>query len=708
MNRSSAVFIAACLAPLTICVPRSMCQESGSPASPPATRPASGETVLEEVTVYGESEEEGKVQKQFLPAVEGVRIFAGKRATVIDLDALPKVQANNYRQALALTPGLLYSEETTPLVSLGYRGIGDPHRSQFIQVLKDGIPIHADPFGYPEAYYTPPLDVVDRIEFIRGGAALMYGTQPGGALNYVTNMPATDDPLAFRTQNIFGSDNLFSSYTAVDGTSGKIGYLGYYNHRESDGFRHANSDYTLDGAHGKLVFNVSDKTRWILALDFYEEEHGEPGGLTAAQYAADRNQTTRPNDRFEMTRNAASLELQHEFQPGFDLNVKTWGGYYDRYSKRQIIGTNTNNIEQQEFYTFGIEPRLRYDWTGWGAENTFTGGVHFYTLDSPRSDKRGATATASDGVLRRYSQRDVNYFSVFAENKFTYDRFSVTPGVRMEFLDQDVTTTNLAAPLGIFSKENSAVEPLFGIGFDYDLENDTDLYANISQGYRGAIFTESVIPAPGATIEGDIDPSTSWTYELGWRGTPQDWLTFDTSVFLVDLDNRFGVINNTLQSVGRSLNFGWDLAVQADLIGAWDEAHGTRLADTWGSLSFYTSLTLLDAELHGGPNDGGTPQYAPDYLLRSGLIWTKDDRVKLSMLGTFLDDHNAQDSGAAAFAIPAYMTWDLTAEVKVTDNFTVMAGINNLFNEDYYARVRSDGIDPAYERNFYLGGSLSF
>jgi outer membrane receptor protein involved in Fe transport len=54
------------------------------------------------------------------------------------------------------------------------------------------------------------------------------------------------------------------------------------------------------------------------------------------------------------------------------------------------------------------------------------------------------------------------------------------------------------------------------------------------------------------------------------------------------------------------------------------------------------------------------------------------------------------------------MTWDLTAEVKVHKNLTLMAGINNLFDESYYARVRNDGIDPAYGRNFYLGGMVSF
>jgi outer membrane receptor for Fe3+-dicitrate len=103
--------------------------------------------LLDTLTVYGESENDSIIQNPFPEGVEDNRIFSGKRATVIDLDALPKVQANNYRQALSMTPGLLYSEETTPMVSLGYRGIGTPERAQFLQVLKDGIPIHSDPFG---------------------------------------------------------------------------------------------------------------------------------------------------------------------------------------------------------------------------------------------------------------------------------------------------------------------------------------------------------------------------------------------------------------------------------------------------------------------------------------------------------------------------------------------------------------------------------
>jgi len=53
--------------------------------------------------------------------------------------------------------------------------------------------------------------------------------------------------------------------------------------------------------------------------------------------------------------------------------------------------------------------------------------------------------------------------------------------------------------------------------------------------------------------------------------------------------------------------------------------------------------------------------------------------------------------------------WGLTVEAKVyKDSVTVNAGINNLFDEDYYARITNTGIDPAARRNFYGGVAMKF
>ncbi len=179
---------------------------------------------------------------------------------------------------------------------------------QFTQVLKDGIPIHADQFGYPEAYYTPPLDTVDRMAFFRGGAALLYGPQPGGAINYVTNRPRTDVQLAGGTSHTFGTDDYYSTFNYLEGTSGRLGYYGYFNHRQGDGFRSANSDFELFAGNIKLVLDGSTDSRWILSLEGYEEEHGEPGGLTfengpgRINYNANRDGASRLFDRFELKR----------------------------------------------------------------------------------------------------------------------------------------------------------------------------------------------------------------------------------------------------------------------------------------------------------------------------------------------------------------------------------------------------------------------
>jgi len=678
---------------------------------------------LPTVVVTGESEGDAKIQPAFLPAVEGTRIYSGKKTTVLDLDALPTIVNNNYRQALSLTPGLLLSEETTPLVSIGYRGLA-PHRAQFMQVLKDGIPIHADMFGYPEAYYTPPLDTVDRLEFIHGGASLMYGPQPGGALNYVTHLPSRATKFSGGSSQIFGSDGLYSTFNYATGTEGRVGYYAYFNHRQADGFRAANSDVSLYTGSVKLVLDADTDSRWIFAFDGYQEEHGEPGGLSVApgaslaSYTADRTATTRLFDRFRLERFAPSLAWERDFSEGTKLELKAWGGYYSRYSKRQggggfgtVAAGAGNAIESQEFYTAAAEARLRHDWTLGEHTHTFAGGVMLYHLDSPRVDKAGATPAAEDGAVTRDTDRSMFYAPVFLENKFTFDKLSITPGLRIENIVQNVreniNTAKAPGTLGV--KDEHSFVPLVGIGLEYELKPKVSAYANVAQSYRPAVFTEAVPTGGGAVVNSDLAEGSSWQYEIGLRGNPQPWLTWDTSLFYLDFDNQIGAVGATVQNVGRAIHQGWEGAVELDLVGLYDQVNKSDAADRWGSVSLYGNVMLLDAAFKGGANNGKAPQHAPEHLLRTGVNYRWRDRAKVSFLGTFVDDHFADDANTAAFQVPAYMTWDLTAEIKVwKESVSLVAGINNLFDEDYYSRIRGDGIDPAYGRNYYLGVSVKF
>src|SRR3989338_1046620 len=99
---------------------------------------------------------------------------------------------------------------------------------------------------------------------------------------------------------------------------------------------------------------------------------------------------------------------------------------------------------------------------------------------------------------------------------------------------------------------------------------------------------------------------------------------------------------------------------------------------------------------------GKIPQYAPDYIMKGGVAYEYKDKAKIQLAGTFLDDHFGDDSNTEQRVIPSYKVWDLTAEVKIyKDTVSVFVGINNIFNEHYFARVTSTGIDPADGRNYY-------
>jgi Fe(3+) dicitrate transport protein len=693
---------------------------------------------LEEQQVVGQREQE---IPRFLPDVKGAEIFSGKKTTVIDPEEPPKIVNDNYRQVLSRVPGLILSEESTPLVSIGYRGL-DPHRTQFTLVLKDGIPIPADMFGYPENYYMPPIDSIENIEFIHGGAALLYGPQPGGALNFITKKPNPYRMFSLYSNQSFGSDNFYSTYNAVSGTVDKLGYYAYYYQKQGDGFREANSDFALYSGSMKATYLLNDTNRLLLAFDGYNEGHGEPGGLrlteapNAVLYQVDRNATSRFFDEFALERYIGWGIFESDLSNDTLLRTAMWGGRYTRNSYRQRGGgfgtlpsgptAETNQIELQRFNTFGLDTRVRHNWSMWNETHTLTAGITYYHSDSPRTDKRGAAPDARDGQVRNESSRQTNYGAIFAENRFVWGDFQFIPALRLENYAESVKETvnvdkqQQGVPLA--DESNYDFQPLFGIGAVYTLLPTIETYANISSAYRPQIYAQAVPTSPTTIVVGNLDPSISYQYEIGFRGYPMPWVYWDTSFFYLEFDDQIGTValpcnpnctpsepTTEIRNVGKSRHYGWELATEVGALGLYDYLNGTSLATHYGDLSLFGNLMLLDAEFVAGPFDGKTPAYAPDYLVRAGFQYLYPDLAKASLFTTAVANSYADDNNTPAFFIPAYNVWDLTLEANVYgETVALYAGVNNIFNENYYARIRSDGIDPAYRRNYFGGFKVYF
>ena len=725
-----------------------------------ALNSATEATEAESVVVTG-SFDIFPVEYPALPPVEGTRINAGKKTSFVKPEEFPVFSNNDYREVTATTPGIIVSEEpSSPIINFGYRGL-DSQRSEFIQVLKDGVSIKNEQFGFPETHYTPILDAVERIEFIRAGAALQFGPQPGGAINFIMKMPRRDAPFHFLTRNVFGSDEFYRNYTAIDGTTGALGYYAYYDHRQTEGFREANSDYHVNAGSLRLVWDVTDDSRFILTLDAYDEEHGEPGGLRRREavnppnsvfYEDGRNATTRFFDRFELERYYATLEYQKMFSERTQLDIKAFGGYLSRFSKRQRGGgfgtlpsgpdADTDSVQLREDYTEGVDARLRHDYGLLGDISTFTGGVYFYHA----LQDRGQTPDADSGMLRNLNTGETWDGAIFAENRFHFGRLSIVPGMRLEFLnqsvDEELNVAKTAAGEPLASQSDFSFVPLFGLGASYVLVEGqqivpappvaggkgtetknplppvitaggpprAEVYGTVSQAYRPRTYGELVPTGASTVVNADLKEGKSLQFELGLRGKPLPYLNFDISGFYFTFDDQVGDISlpngfTSTGNVGDARYFGLEAAGELDVLGFING--GAR--NPWGALSIYGNITLLDAEFTSGPNKGLVPTYAPDYQLKTGAIYRYRDVVKVAFLGTIVADHFGDANNTFERAIPAYKVWDLTAEVKFWNGrLGVFAGIKNLFNEDYWGEVRDEGIVPAYPRNYYGGVEFFF
>jgi outer membrane receptor protein involved in Fe transport len=167
------------------------------------------------------------------------------------------------------------------------------------------------------------------------------------------------------------------------------------------------------------------------------------------------------------------------------------------------------------------------------------------------------------------------------------------------------------------------------------------------------------------------------------------------------LPNGFTSTSN----VGDARYIGFEAATELDLLTLING--GTP--SPYGNLMLYGNVTLLDAEFTSGPNKGNTPAYAPDYQVKTGVIYSYKDTFKVALLGTLVDNEFGDDGDSFEGFIPAYNVWDLTAEFKFWKGRAgVFAGIRNLFDEDYWGEVREEGIMPALPRNYYGGFEFFF
>jgi Fe(3+) dicitrate transport protein len=237
------------------------------------------------------------------------------------------------RQVLAKVPGIHIWESDPSGIQIGIAARGlSPNRSWEFNIRQNGYDIAADPFGYPEAYYNPPLQSVQRIEIVRGQGALQYGPQFGGMINYIIKNGADiKKPFELESQQSFGSFGLRNSFNAIGGKKGKINYYTFYDQRNGEGWRQ-NSNFYSKAAFGTITYHISPALSLSVEVMQSNIRSQQPGGLTDQQLANDSRQSGRARNWMDITWTTPAIILNYQINDQTRWNTKLFGTIGDRNS----------------------------------------------------------------------------------------------------------------------------------------------------------------------------------------------------------------------------------------------------------------------------------------------------------------------------------------------------------------------------------------
>ncbi len=700
-----------------------------APAQQAASSATKSSTELAPVDVHAESWRETLKAKleHMLPEVDGTKITVTKKTTVTHLADQPTVIGNNLDQLLARSPGVQVSQQPTPTqFNLSYRGLGNPQESEYVLAMQDGIPLESDWIGFPTLYAMPLSQSLSEVELIRGGSSLLYGPEPAPVINLVSRRPAPGAPFAASSEQVIGNHGLYSSYNAVEGSSGRWTYRADAAYVGSDGSR-PNAGSQTRQADLYVGYRPDDQQLWWLDVHAIDAASGDAGRLGYPQWQANPRATPTPTNRDWVGRDQLVLGHRREFGDGWLFEGKLWFAYQDLASRSasgalapQPPPTSTT-LQDEQFRTGGADLRLRRKW---GKGNAFTVGTTLFHGDDPfrqwTSSDLYADRYDRSGTPRLRQSRSSDYVAVFAENVFRLPhRFHVVPSVRLEHervaVDESVRPPFLSRPL--IHEADARTVPLFGLGIGNDFGHGNETYFNVSQGWRPLRYFDMASPFANIVPGNAPDPSKSLSYELGVHGVPVTGLYYDVSVFQIDFRNRIEAQHINATDVievnsGDTRSRGFEGQLNYDFLAR------TALAEHGEHLEAFISASLLHARFTASAIPGQVglvPAYSPRYLVKAGITWRVEQRLKLSLTAVssaaqyWQDSDQSRGSGDSYLParIPAYTVLDLAGDWQLNRHLTLLAGVSNLADRRYYDRVWQTGLEPALGRSWYAGVRLA-
>ena len=694
---------------------------------------------LQEVTVTAEKDNTFGISR--LNNVEGTTIYAGKKTEAIYLNYLnANLASNNSRQIFAKVAGINIFENDGAGSSIGIGGRGlNPNRISNFNTRQNGYDISADALGYPESYYVPPSEAIERIEILRGAASLQFGTQFGGMINYKFNDPSPKK-IALHSRQTLGSFNFFNSFNQLSGTVKKITYSTFYDYKHYTGWR-PNAELNSHTAFFQLGYHVNERIFIKAEYTHLNYLNQQPGGLTDKQFLKDATQSNRTRNWFKVNWNLYNINTDFKLNDRTRINVLVFGVYAGRdaigtleRTDRQEDTSKNRNLLSDVYNNFAAEIRLLRRYTFLKKQSNFLIGVRAYKGittrqqgEADKTNKPNFIFLNPDNLENSSYQFPSTNFAAFSENIFQLtSKWNITPGIRWEYiqtnsngyyrlLNKDLAGNILLDKKIEDSRSSTRSFVLLGIGSQYKITKGIELYANFSQNYRSINFNDMRVVNPNFQVDPNLKDESGFTADGGVRGAIKNLLYFDVSGFLLKYNNRIGTVLKVDSSTYQIVRYRTNVSDSKNIgIEAFAELDWLKLfrKNTKHKLSTFVNSSFIDAIYVSSQQNGFNNkkvEYVPKFIIRTGITYGyKKFGITCQYAYTgeqFSDATNAKSTPSAIYGvIPAYSVVDLSVNY-IYKFIGINAGINNVLNAAYFTRraegYPGPGIIPSDPFNVY-------
>ncbi|MDO9006447.1 MAG: TonB-dependent receptor [Aquabacterium sp.] len=368
--------------------------------------------------------------------------------------------------------------------TLDLRGYGDTASANTV-VMVDGIRVSENEL-VTARLSSIPVDEIDRIEIVRGGASVMWGEgATGGVINVIRKRQASAGNRArlegsvasFRGKEVVASAAHQSGILVVDGAAKSI---------RSDGYRDRNR-FEQDVRGFGLQWTTE---AWSQRLRVQQESQFAqlPGTLTFAQWRSNPRQAGKPSDFGGTDETRLSSHTEFRF--------KAWTAQLDLSSRsRDTDSTYSGATYERSVLSQQATPKLSHEvkWSGL-TTNTIVGfDLQRWTLDahSPGWDDHGWQSNKA----------------FFAHSDWAFDTLTrLAFGWRTERVNKKQRADSTA-----YDRRDSLKAAELGVS--QELAKDWAVYGRWAQSYRLPNFDEN-----GSTPGGQpLRPQRGRDQELGLR-----------------------------------------------------------------------------------------------------------------------------------------------------------------------------------------------